>query len=105
MRATRCRSAMPPAAWNGPAMSIAGRHQEHEVRRMKLATLKTGSRDGRLHLVSRDLARCVETRAAKTLQQALDDWMEIAPLLREEARALEAGEWLGVEEFAAEECA
>ncbi|HEV8390789.1 MAG TPA: fumarylacetoacetate hydrolase family protein, partial [Dongiaceae bacterium] len=72
---------------------------------MKLATLKTGSRDGRLHLVSRDLARCVETRAAKTLQQALDGWTEIAPLLREEARALEAGEWLGVEEFATEECA
>ncbi len=72
---------------------------------MKLATLKTGSRDGRLHIVSRDLARCVAARDATTLQQALDSWAEIAPLLREEARALEAGEWLGVEEFAAEECA
>ena len=40
-----------------------------------------------------------------TLQQALDDWAEIAPLLHEEARRLEAGEWLGVEEFAAEACA
>jgi fumarylacetoacetate (FAA) hydrolase len=72
---------------------------------MKLATLKTGSRDGRLHLVSRDLTRCVAARAATTLQQALDTWAETGPLLRDEARALEAGEWLGVEEFAAEECA
>jgi fumarylacetoacetate (FAA) hydrolase len=72
---------------------------------MKLATLKTDSRDGRLLLVSRDLTRCVDARAAITLQQALDNWTEIAPLLREEAGRLEAGEWLGVEEFAAEECA
>jgi fumarylacetoacetate (FAA) hydrolase len=71
---------------------------------MKLATLKTGSRDGRLMLVSRDLKRCVDARSATTLQQALDNWTEIAPLLREEAGRLEAGEWLGVEEFAAEEC-
>ena len=72
---------------------------------MKLATLKTGSRDGRLHIVSRDLTRCVTARDATTLQQALDSWAEIAPLLREEAHRLEAGEWLGVEDFAAEECA
>jgi fumarylacetoacetate (FAA) hydrolase len=72
---------------------------------MKLATLKTGNRDGRLHIVSRDLTRCVTARDATTLQQALDNWAEIAPLLHEEARRLEAGEWLGVEDFAAEECA
>jgi len=72
---------------------------------MKLATLKTGSRDGRLQLVSRDLTRCVDARAATTLQQALDTWAETAPLLRDEARALEAGAFLGVEEFVAEECA
>ena len=63
---------------------------------MKLATLKTGSRDGRLHIVSRDLTRCVTARDANTLQQALDNWAEVAPLLHEEARRLEAGEWLGV---------
>jgi len=40
-----------------------------------------------------------------TLQQALDSWAETAPLLQDEAQALEAGEWLGVEEFATEECA
>jgi fumarylacetoacetate (FAA) hydrolase len=72
---------------------------------MKLATLKTGNRDGRLHIVSRDLTRCVTARDATTLQQALDNWAEIAPLLHEEARRLEAGEWLGVEDFAPEECA
>jgi fumarylacetoacetate (FAA) hydrolase len=72
---------------------------------MKLATLKTGNRDGRLHIVSRDLTRCVTARDAITLQQALDNWAEIAPLLHEEAQRLEAGEWLGVEDFATEECA
>ncbi|HET6156751.1 MAG TPA: fumarylacetoacetate hydrolase family protein [Dongiaceae bacterium] len=72
---------------------------------MKLATLKTGNRDGRLHLVSLDLTRCVAARDATTLQQALDNWPVTGPMLEEEARALEAGEWLGVEEFAAEECA
>jgi fumarylacetoacetate (FAA) hydrolase len=71
---------------------------------MKLASLKTQGRDGRLHLVSRDLTRCVAARAAGTLQQALDTWAETAPLLRDEAQALEAGEWLGVEEFVPEDC-
>ena len=71
---------------------------------MKLATLRTGGRDGRLHLVSRDLTRCVAARDATTLQHALDLWAETAPMLEEEARALEAGEWLGVEDFAEEEC-
>ncbi|MEZ5829571.1 MAG: fumarylacetoacetate hydrolase family protein [Dongiaceae bacterium] len=72
---------------------------------MKLATLKTGGRDGRLHLVSRDLTRCVAARAAITLQQALDDWAVAGPLLHDEARALEGGEWLGVDDFAPDECA
>jgi fumarylacetoacetate (FAA) hydrolase len=71
---------------------------------MKLATLRTASRDGRLHLVTRDLTRCVAARDATTLQQALDSWAVSAPMLEEEARALEAGEWLGVEDFAPEQC-
>ena len=71
---------------------------------MKLATLRTGNRDGRLHLVSRDLSQCVAARDAATLQQALDSWAVTAPMLEEEARALESGEWLGVEEFSAGEC-
>ena len=49
---------------------------------MKLATLKDGSRDGRLVVVSRDLARAVAVpRIAPTLQAALDDWdTALAPL-------------------------
>ena len=36
---------------------------------MKLATLRTGSRDGELVVVSRDLARCVAVpEIARTLQ-------------------------------------
>jgi len=49
---------------------------------MKLATLRDGSRDGRLVVVSRDLARCVEVpEIARTLQSALDDWTRTAPAL------------------------
>lgn len=51
---------------------------------MKLATLKTGSRDGRLVLVSRDLTRCLPVPdIAATLQFALDHWAECAPRLQE----------------------
>jgi fumarylacetoacetate (FAA) hydrolase len=49
---------------------------------MKLATLRDGSRDGRLVIVSRDLARCVAVpEIARTLQAALDDWNRTAPAL------------------------
>lgn len=48
---------------------------------MKLASLKDG-RDGRLVVVSRDLAWCADaTHIAPTLQSALDDWDRIAPQL------------------------
>ena len=41
---------------------------------MKLATLKDGSRDGQLAVVSRDLASAhFATGHARTLQQLLDD--------------------------------
>jgi fumarylacetoacetate (FAA) hydrolase len=46
---------------------------------MKLATLKTGGRDGTLVVVSRDLSRCQRVPAiARTLQAALDDWSTLA---------------------------
>ncbi len=58
---------------------------------MKLASRKHG-RDGRLVVVSRDLARCVDAAAvAPTLQAALDDWKAAVPRLTEIAAALEAG--------------
>jgi fumarylacetoacetate (FAA) hydrolase len=59
---------------------------------MKLATLKDGTRDGALAIVTKDLARCARVpEIARTLQTALDDWAAKAPLLAEAARALEAG--------------
>ena len=49
-------------------------------------------RDGRLVVVSRDLARALPVPAiAPTLQDALDDWASLAPRLQEAARALEQG--------------
>jgi len=58
---------------------------------MKLASLKWG-RDGRLVVVSNDLAWCVEaTNVAPTLQAALDDWERCEPLLRGLAEGLETG--------------
>lgn len=59
---------------------------------MKLATLRTGSRDGQLLVVSRDLSRAVAVpQIASTMQAALDDWAHIEPRLREVAEALESG--------------
>jgi fumarylacetoacetate (FAA) hydrolase len=58
---------------------------------MKLASLKHG-RDGRLVVVSRDLARAADASAvAPTLRAALDDWAAAEPRLTEIADALEAG--------------
>ena len=58
---------------------------------MKLATLRNGGRDGRLHLISPDHARCAPAAAAETLQEALENWAEAEAALRAEAEALEAG--------------
>lgn len=42
---------------------------------MKLATMRDGSRDGQLVVVSRDLSRYIPaTEIARTMQQALDEW-------------------------------
>ena len=50
---------------------------------MKLASLKTGGRDGTLVVVSRDLVTCQAVpKIARTLQAALDDWDAVAPRLR-----------------------
>lgn len=57
---------------------------------MKLATLKNGTRDGRLVVVSRDLTRCADaSSAARTLQEALDDWDRTEGKLQDLAFALE----------------
>lgn len=67
---------------------------------MKLATLRDGTRDGRLVVVSRDLARAVPAGPlAPTLQAALDDWSRIAPQLEDVARRLERNEAEGAVAF------
>ncbi len=59
---------------------------------MKLATLKNGTRDGKLVIVSRDLTRCTDASfLVPTLQAALDDWARIAPHLASLAESLEIG--------------
>jgi len=59
---------------------------------VKLATLRNGTRDGRLALVSRDLTRYTDAGfLAPTLQAALDDWQRISPHLQALAESLEHG--------------
>lgn len=59
---------------------------------MKLATIRDGSRDGRLVVVSRDLTRMSDAaHIAGTLQAALDNWAGLGSRLEELAEGLEAG--------------
>ncbi|MDP1826431.1 MAG: fumarylacetoacetate hydrolase family protein [Archangium sp.] len=59
---------------------------------MKLATLRTGSRDGSLLVVKRDLsAWTTATGVSPTLQAALDRWDEVEPKLRALSDQLESG--------------
>jgi fumarylacetoacetate (FAA) hydrolase len=57
---------------------------------MILATLRDGSRDGRLVVVSRDHARAAPA-PAPTLQAALDDWDREAPRLAALSAAIDGG--------------
>jgi fumarylacetoacetate (FAA) hydrolase len=57
---------------------------------LKLASLKSGGRDGTLIVVSRDLTRAVTVQdIAPTMQSVLDDWDQTSPMLREVAAHLE----------------
>jgi fumarylacetoacetate (FAA) hydrolase len=59
---------------------------------MKLATLKDGSRDGQLVVVSRDLASAhFATGIATTLQRVLDDWNFVSPQLEDLSATLNGG--------------
>ena len=59
---------------------------------MKLATLKDGSRDGQLVVVSWDLSQAhYATGIANSLQQVLDDWAFMAPQLEDLSVALNQG--------------
>ncbi|MFN7552660.1 MAG: fumarylacetoacetate hydrolase family protein [Pseudomonadota bacterium] len=57
---------------------------------MKLASLKSGGRDGTLIVASRDLRKAVVVpQIAHTLQRALEDWQHAAPRLNAVAELLE----------------
>lgn len=72
---------------------------------MKLATLKDGSRDGQLLVVSRDLkTACIADGIAPTLQHALDDWNFIQPQLEELYNKLNAGRATYSFDFEAKNC-
>ncbi|SAL20061.1 fumarylacetoacetate (FAA) hydrolase [Caballeronia turbans] len=59
---------------------------------MKLATLKDGTRDGQLIVVSRELrTAAIADEIVSTLQRALDDWTFYAPQLMDVYEALNAG--------------
>ncbi len=59
---------------------------------MKLATLKDGTRDGKLVVVSRDLSRFQDASdVAPNLQTALDRWTECEPKLKARFDKLQAG--------------
>ncbi len=67
---------------------------------MKLATLKNGSKDGRLIVVSRDLRRAAEAPAATpTMLLALENWSTAAPGLQAIYEALNAGQATGAFDF------
>lgn len=72
---------------------------------MKLASLKNGSRDGVLVVVSRDLSRCVAVPAvAGTMQQLLDNWATLSPQLEEVYQALNNGHIEGEKAFDQTQC-
>lgn len=73
---------------------------------MKLASLKTGGRDGSLIVVSRDLQTYVSAAdIAATLQNALDDWHQAAPRLNALYRALNESACPGIAEVDAKRLA
>ena len=72
---------------------------------MKLATLKDGTRDGQLIVVSRDLKTAqIADGIAATLQHALDDWNFIAPQLNEVYERLNAGRGINSFDFEPQKC-
>jgi fumarylacetoacetate (FAA) hydrolase len=72
---------------------------------MKLATLKSASRDGDLVVVSRDLVTCQRVpKIAATMQAALDHWEHVAPRLRKVFADLNDGSSATAEPFVESLC-
>ena len=73
---------------------------------MKLATLRDGSLDGRLLVVSNDLQRAVQSGAvAPSLIDALQHWDECEPALRRLSEALNDGRCAEAQPFDPKACA
>ena len=73
---------------------------------MKLASLKTGGRDGSLVVVSRNLEKYVSARdISPTLQIALDDWQQTAPRLNALYAELNQGTCSGIRDLDVEKLA
>jgi fumarylacetoacetate (FAA) hydrolase len=73
---------------------------------MKLATLKDGTRDGTLIVVSRDLKHAIKADdIAPTLQAALDDWDYASPQLTDRYDALNRSPGSRAFEFDPKQCA
>jgi len=72
---------------------------------MKLATLKDGSRDGRLVVVSRDLKHYQHVpKISATMQHALDNWELVAPRLEAVYAALNNGDSADAKPFDQQYC-
>ena len=72
---------------------------------MKLATLKNGTRDGRLVVVSRELARSADASAiAPNLLHAIEHWAAVQPALQALSDRLNAGELPCSVAFDAQQC-
>lgn len=71
---------------------------------MKLATLRNGTRDGQLVVVSRDLSMCSPVSdVTSTLQDLLDRWDELAPRIATVYDALNGDRWPRARPFVPEE--
>ena len=83
-----------PARYVAKARQLASRcflHLKYTAP-MKLATIKDGSRDGQLAVVSRDLCTAhYATGIANRLQHVLDDWNFISPQLQDLYDTLNSG--------------
>lgn len=66
---------------------------------MKLATLRDGSRDGQLVVVSKDLTKATKVDYVKTLQAALDEWDTFKPQLDKTYQELNGGQIADVMDF------
>ncbi|MDF2179575.1 fumarylacetoacetate hydrolase family protein [Aliiglaciecola sp. CAU 1673] len=72
---------------------------------MKLATLKNGTRDGQLVVVSRDLKKAVAvTHIAPTMQAAMDNWDTVSMHLQATYHALNIGQLDDVLSFNPKAC-